>query len=94
MSPLTWTLEQLLAFWGIASIIAVMLWFIGSRAQPGPWKFFWLVPARNWAHGLWLASRGFFQVRPFEAAAVLGVPLLTLIVTTIWLIGRIARHFR
>lgn len=94
MSPLTWTVKQLLAFWGIAALTALLLWSVGRLVQPGPWKFFWLLPARNWIHGLWLVTRALFQVRPFEAAAVLGVPFVTLIVTAIWLVGRVVQHNR
>jgi hypothetical protein len=72
----------------------VMLWIIGRRVQPGPWKFLWLLPARSWTHALWLATLAFFQVRPFEATAVLGVPFLTVIMIVVWVIGRVAQYKR
>lgn len=91
MSPLSWTFRQLLAFWVGALGTAALLWFIGRRVHPDPWRFFWILPARNLAHGLWLASCAFFRVRPIEAAAILAVPLVTLVVTVVWLAGRLAQ---
>ena len=91
MSPLSWTFRQLMVFWAGAAVIAAVLWKIGGQLQPGPWKFFWLLPARNPAHGLWLASCAFFVTRPFEAVAVLVVPAATLVVTALWIIGRVAQ---
>lgn len=67
------------------------LWLIGGWLQPGPWKFFWLLPARNVAHGLWLASCALFRTRPLETTAILAVPLVTLVVTVVWVIGRFTR---
>ena len=89
MSPLTWTFLQLLVFWSAAIALAGLLWWIGRRVQPGPWKFFWLLPARNLLHGILLGSIAFFRFRPFEATALLGVPIATFVITMVWLTGRV-----
>ena len=90
-APLSWTFRQLAVFWVAAILIAVILWMIGARLQPGPWKFLWLIPARNPAYVLWLVTREFFRIRPFQAAAIVAVPFATIIVTATWVVGRLAR---
>lgn len=91
MSPLSWTVRQLLAFWAGAFGIAALLWLIDRRIQAEPLKVFWILPARNLVQGLWLAGCAFFRARPFEATAVLAVPVVTFLVTAVWLAGRIAQ---
>ena len=92
MPLLSWTLHQLLAFWAGALGVVALLWIIGRLVQPRPWRFVWVLPARNLVHGLWLASCAFFRARPIEATAVLVVPLATLIITAVWAAGRVAQR--
>ena len=92
MSPLSWTLRQLLIFWLGALGVATFLRTIDRHRHPGPGQFFWLLPARNLAHGLWLATRAIFRVRPLEVFAILAVPLATLLVTGVWAVGRILQR--
>ncbi len=92
MSPLSWRLWQLGLFWLVTLGIAQLLWFIGSRLDPGPWKFFWLLPARNRLHGLWLAVRAFFRVRPLQMTAIAVWPVTPIVVSAVWLVGRLVRR--
>jgi hypothetical protein len=92
VSLLSWTFWQLVVFWLVAFGIAQLLWFAGSRLDPGPWRFFWLLPARNRVHGLWLAIRAFFWVRPLHMTAIVVWPLTPIVVSTVWLVGRVVRH--
>jgi hypothetical protein len=92
VSLLSWTFWQLVVFWLVAFGIAQLLWFIGSRLDPGPWKFFWLLPARNRMHALWLAIRAIVRVRPLQMTAIAVWPLTPIVVSAVWLAGRLVRH--
>ena len=92
MSPLLWTFWQLVLFWLVTLGIAQLLWFVGSRLDPGPWKFFWLLPARNRVHGLCLAVSAFFRVRPLQMTAIAVWPVTPIVVSAVWLVGRLVHR--
>jgi formate-dependent nitrite reductase membrane component NrfD len=68
---------QLLWLWLGAVLLAALLLAIDLQR---PWKFFWLIPYPN-PRLLLAAAVGFFRIRPLSATAVVGVPVVAILLT-------------
>ena len=64
---------------------------LGRLTQPSQWD--WAIPFPNSIHLAWIALREVFIARPFEATALIAIPIVTMLVSLTWVVGLVFRRF-
>lgn len=95
MSTLSWSFPRLALFWFIAAFVGLVCWRIGEISAPETGNFACLTPHNGTpgtiVRSILLGCREYFLLRPWQASAEIGVPLVVLVVTISWGVSRLSR---
>jgi hypothetical protein len=91
----SWSFPRLALFWSIAAFVALVCWRVGEIRAPDTGNFACLAPHQGTpgtiVRSIFVGCRDFFLVRPWQATAEVGVPLVVLVVTISWGVSRLSR---
>ena len=95
MSPLSWSFPRLALFWLVSAFVGGICWRIGQLLSPLPERFFFLIPydgaSESTVRAIFAVCREFLLQRPWQATAVIAVPVVVLVVTISWGATRLSR---
>ncbi len=91
MTPSSWSRRRLVAFWLAAAAVSVLCLIVGRLRNPS-WDFAIALPydgsMRSIPGSAATVVLGAFVVRPWEATALVGVPVVVITVSLVWIVAR------